>query len=475
MNPAPIANNATQDARAAERGGAGYVLVVDDEPNIRRLVQEILEDEHYRVKSAENAAQARTLYHAQRPDLVLLDIWMPDTDGITLLKEWSKEGTLDTPVVMMSGHGTVETAVEATRLGAYDFIEKPLSMGKLLVTVERALESEKLRRENQRLRAQSDTATFLVGRSPAMRELREQVERVAATDSWVLINGEPGSGKAAAARYIHAHSWRQHAPCIEVNVAAIPAANRALHLFGSEHGGAILPGVLEQAHGGTLILNEVAELDASTQAQLHLALSEQRFTRLGGSEQLKFDLRVITIANHDLRRAVTDGQLRESLFYRLAVVPLTIPPMREHREDIPELVATYAHWLVDNEGLSYRRFTTAALNALRNHDWPGNTRELRNVVQRVMILKHDAEVGESEIEEALGHTHDGPDPRQALRGLFNQPLREAREQFERSYLEHHLEQSGGNMVELSRMSGMERTHLYRKLRQLKLSPKSTKS
>jgi DNA-binding NtrC family response regulator len=473
MNPAPLAKKPDETA-GIERTAGGYILVVDDEPDIRRLVQEILEDEHYRVKTAENAAQARAQFQSQRPDLVLLDIWMPDTDGITLLKEWSKGGTLDAPVVMMSGHGTVETAVEATRLGAYDFIEKPLSMGKLLVTLERALQSEKLRRENQRLRAQSDTATFLVGRSKPMQELRGQVERIAATDSWVLITGEPGSGKTAAARYLHAHSRRQDGPCIEVNFAAIPTQNRALHLFGSEHGGAILPGVLEQASGGTLVLNEVAELDAATQAQLNLALGEQRFTRLGGTEQLHFDACVITIASQDMKSLVTSGQLRESLFYRLAVVPLLIPSLRDHREDIPELVATYTHWLVDNEGLSYRRFTTAALNALRNHGWPGNTRELRNVVQRVMILRHDAEVGEQEIEEALGQVHVQADPRPALRGLFNKPLRDARDDFERAYLEHHLEQSDGNMVDLARVSGMERTHLYRKLKQLGLSPKPSK-
>jgi DNA-binding NtrC family response regulator len=457
------------------RGLPGYILVVDDEPDIRRIVQEILEDEHYRVHVAENAQQARSAYQAQRPDLVLLDIWMPDTDGITLLKEWSQSGTLDAPVVMMSGHGTVETAVEATRLGAYDFIEKPLSMGKLLVTVERALESEKLKRENLRLRAQSDTATFLVGRSASVQELRAQLERIAAADSAVLISGEPGSGKAAAARHIHAHSRRHHGPCIEVNLMAIPPANRALHLFGSEQGGVVLPGVLEQAHNGTLVLNDVAELDAALQAQLNQALAERRVTRLGGHKPLEFDVRVIAIANEDLRQSVAGGRLRESLYYRLAVVPLALPALREHREDIPEIVNTYMNWLVDNEGLAYRRFTTAALNLLRNHAWPGNLRELRNVVQRIMILNQGAEVGEAEVEQALGQARAPVEVREALRTLFNQELREAREQFERAYLEHHLAQLEGNMVELARLSGMERTHLYRKLKQLGLSPKGPKA
>jgi two-component system nitrogen regulation response regulator NtrX len=467
---------ATPDLIGTERNDAirpstGYILVVDDEPEIRRLLQEILEDEHYSVQTAANAQQARTLFQGQRPELVLLDIWMPDTDGITLLKEWSKNGALDAPVVMMSGHGTIETAVEATRLGAYDFIEKPLSMGKLLVTIERALESEKLKRENQRLRSQSDMATFLVGRSRAVQELRTQMERVSATDSWVLITGEPGSGKAAAARHIHAHSRRSSGPYVEVNFAAIPPQNRALHLFGSEQGGVVLPGALEQAHGGVLMLSDVTELDSALQAQLHQVLSDQRFVRLGGRETLAFDARVVTISTQDLKQAAADGLLRENLYYRLAVVPLVIPPLREHREDIPELVNTYVNWLVDNEGLSYRRFTTAALNLLRNHGWPGNLRELRNAVQRVMILNNGQEVGESEVDQTLGHAHASADVREALRSMFNQPLREAREQFERAYLEHHLNQADGNMVDLSKLSGMERTHLYRKLKQLGLSPK----
>lgn len=470
MTALPMATGTAEAARTEP----GYILVVDDEPEIRRLVQEILEDEHYRVRTAENAAQARTLFQGQRPDLVLLDIWMPDTDGITLLKEWSTSGAPDVPVVMMSGHGTVETAVEATRLGAYDFIEKPLSMGKLLVTIERALESEKLKRENQRLRAQSDTATFLVGRSRAMQELRAQVERIAAIDSPVLIVGDPGSGKTAAARHLHSHGRRRLGPYVEVNFAAIAPANHALHLFGSEQGGVILPGVLEQAHGGTLVLSEIAELDAATQVQLHHALTEQRFTRLGGRVPIAFETRLITIATQDLKQAITDGHLRQSLYYCLAVVPLAIPPLRDHREDIPELVNAYVNWLADHEGLSYRRFTTAALNLLRNHGWPGNTRELRNVVQRVIILNRDQEVGEDEIQQALGHARVAIDVRAALRALFDQPLREAREQFERAYLEHHLSQADGNMVELARISAMERTHLYRKLKQLGLSPKPPK-
>jgi DNA-binding NtrC family response regulator len=453
----------------------GYILVVDDEPEIRRLVQEILEDEHYRVVSAENGAQARAAYTEQRPDLVLLDIWMPDTDGITLLKEWSKDGAPEMPVVMISGHGTIETAVEATRLGAYDFIEKPLSMGKLLVTVERALESEKLRRENLRLRAQAEPTNFLVGRSAVMQKLRENVERIAPTETWVLIAGEPGSGKGLAARYLHAHSARRQRPFVEVNLAAIPRAAHALHLFGSEQGGVIIPGGFEQAQGGTLVLSEVADLDTAAQAQLLQALEEKRFPRQGGRTRLPLDVRLVTLTSQDLKQAVAEGRLREDLYYRLNVVPLAIPSLREHREDIPELVNYTLHWLVDNERLPYRRFTTGALNGLRNHTWPGNVRELRNVIQRLLILNRGEEITETEVEQALGRGAPPPGAAlEAMRALFDQPLRTAREQFEKAYLEYHLAKTGGNVVELARLSGMERTHLYRKLKQLGLSPKPAK-
>jgi len=448
----------------------GYILVVDDEPDICRLVQEILEDEHYKVVTAENAGAARDAFKKQRPDLVLLDIWMPDTDGISLLREWSDSGNLEIPVIMISGHGTVETAVEATRLGAYDFIEKPLSTGKLLVTVERALENDKLRRENLRLRRQSEPASTLIGKSPLMQQLREDIERIAATDAWVLITGEPGSGKANAARYLHAHSARKNSPFVEVSLAAVPPVQLAAQLFGQEQRGSIIPGSFEQAVTGTLLLNEISHLDSTTQARLLDVLEQKRFMRVGGHEPIELDVRIIAASDKNLPTAVEDKTFREDLYYLLNVVPLRVPSLREHHEDVPELINFYINWMADNEHLPYRKFTTGALNLLRNYSWPGNVRELRNMVQRLLILNRGEEVTEAEVEQTLG----GSPPVSAEAyppTLMELPLRDARDHFEKAYLEHHLKRTGGNVAEVARLSGMERTHLYRKLKQLGVNPK----
>lgn len=452
----------------------GYIMVVDDEPDIRRLVQEILEDEHYRVATAESAEGARELYRKQRPDLVLLDIWMPGTDGISLLKEWSAGGRPEVPVVMISGHGTVETAVEATRLGAYDFIEKPVSMGKLLVTVERGLAAERLRRENLRLRRAAEPDVFLVGKSRALRQLREDLARVAAADTWALILGEPGSGRLAAARYLHQQSPRRERPLVEVSLGAVAPVNVAIKLFGSEHDDTATAGSFEQAGDGTLVLNEIGELAPATQLQLLHALQERHFMRVGGRERLPMQARILAISDPALPDAVAEGRFREDLYYRLNVVPLRIPPLREHREDVPDLVKVYLDWLVDNERLAYRRFTTGALNVLRNYAWPGNVRELTNVVQRLLILNRDEEITESDVEQALGQ-RARPGPESGLpHALFGLPLRSARDQFEKAYLEHHLLRTGGNVAEVARLSEMERTHLYRKLKNLGINPKTVK-
>ena len=450
----------------------GYILIVDDEPEIRRVVHEILEDEHYRVVTADSAEQAREVYSKEHLDLVLLDIWMPDTDGISLLKEWSKAGRLDAPVVMMSGHGTVATAVEATRLGAYDFIEKPVSMGKLLVTVERALENERLRRENLRLRRTTEPPVFLIGKSPLMRELREQIERIAPTDAWVLITGEPGCGKASAARYLHEQSPRRNAPCVEIGIASGLSHNLALRLFGEERDGNVVAGAIEKATAGTLILNEVGELDLSLQGQLLTAMQEMAFIRNNGRVRVPMNARFITVSGIDLQRKVIDGRFREELFYRLNVVVLPMPALHDHREDVPDLVNFYANWIIDTDQLPYRKFATGALNALRNYAWPGNIRELKNMVQRLLILNKGPEITATDVQQALG----GP-PATVIKSqpdtLFGLPLRDARDEFERAYLEHHLQRMGGNVAEVARISEMERTHLYRKLKNLGINAKNT--
>lgn len=450
----------------------GYILIVDDEPEIRRLVKEILEDERYRVTTAENAEEAREVYRKQRPDLILLDIWMPGTDGITLLKEWCSGERPEVPVVMMSGHGTVETAVEATRLGAYDFIEKPVSMGKLLVTVDRALAAERLRRENLRLKHAAEPDVFLVGKSRLMQQLREDLQRVAATDTWVLILGEPGSGRITAARYLHYQSLRREQPLVEVSLGAVAPVNVAIKLFGSDQSGAQTAGSFEQAADGTLLLNDIGDLAPATQLQLLHALQERHYMRVGGRERLPMRARIIAVSEPSLPDAVAEGRFREDLYYRLNVVPLRIPPLREHREDVPDLVTTYLDWLIDNERLAYRRFTIGALNALRNYPWPGNIRELMNVVQRLLILNRGDEITEAEVEQTLGSRQRTAES--LPHALFGLPLRSARDQFEKAYLEHHLARTGGNVAEVARLSEMERTHLYRKLKNLGINPKTIK-
>ncbi|MGD8958141.1 MAG: sigma-54 dependent transcriptional regulator [Chromatiaceae bacterium] len=443
---------------------AAHILVVDDEPDIRELVRDILEDENYAVSTAEDAAAARQALRDRRPDLILLDIWMPDLDGISLLKEWSQGRGLPCPVIMMSGHGTVETAVEATRLGAYDFLEKPLSLAKLLLTVERALEADRLAQENVGLKRRAAPVIEPIGHSPVIQRLREQVKRVAQHDSWVLISGEPGSGRETFARYLHVHSPRRDRPFIDVGVSAISKGNAARELFGSEREGNIQYGRLEQAAGGTLFLDEVADMDLEAQAQLVGALDTGSFMRVGGSVPVSVDVRVIAATQRDLHKAVEEGKFREDLFYQLNVVPLVVPALRDHREDIPALLESAVDRLVEQDKLPYRRFSIGAQNVLRQHNWPGNIRELKNLVQRVLILGNGDEIGVQEVEAAMGAAQVAAAATAVPGVSFDQPLREARDAFERSYLEYQLEKHGGNVSQMAEEAGMERTHLYRKLR-----------
>jgi DNA-binding NtrC family response regulator len=449
-----------------------YILVVDDEPAIRDLVKEILDDEGYEVATADGGDAARQAMRNRRPDLALLDIWMPDLDGISLLKEWSRDGGLPCPVIMISGHGTVETAVEATRLGAYDFIEKPLSMAKLLVTVERALQADKLQRENLNLRQHEPALQAPLGRSTVMQRLRQQVKRIAEHDSWVLITGEAGSGKEAFARYLHDCSGRREGPFVDVGVGAISSENAAVELFGSEEpNGTIHYGLLEQANGGTLFLDEVADMATETQTRLLSAFETRAVTRIGGSQPVSIDVRIIAASHANLEALVKEGSFREDLFYHLNVVPLYIPPLREHREDVPELLAFYVDHFVEREGLSYRHFAVDAQNRLLHYDWPGNVRELKNLVQRLLILGQEKEIGANEIEATLTSFAAQASAPSDIGLPLDLPLREAREQFERVYLQHQLRECEGNVSRLAERVGMERTHLYRKLRALGIETK----
>ena len=446
-----------------------YILIVDDEADICSLVKEILEDEGYEVSTAENAEQAREARRARRPDLILLDIWMPDTDGISLLKEWANNSGENTPVIMMSGHGTVETAVEATRLGAYDFLEKPLSTAKLLLTVKNALETAQLKHENIGLRRESGTVTEPVGRSPVMQNLREQVKRIAQHDTSVLLLGESGSGKEVYARYLHHSSSRRDGPFVRVPIAGLANANSAAELFGVEDGEQVHFGSLEQANGGTLFLEDIVDMDLGVQARLLSALTHQSFIRVDGVAPVSINVRIIAATSHDPGRAVEEGALREDLYYHLNVVPLEIPPLRSHRDDIPELLNYYIDQFATTEGLPYRRFTVGAQNRLRNYPWPGNIRELKNVVHRLLILGSGANIDQEEIDLSIGEIREKGESN--IPPGFDLPLKEAREQFERSYLEYQLRETGGSMSKMAKRVGLERTHLYRKIRALGIEPK----
>ncbi|MEA3292028.1 MAG: sigma-54 dependent transcriptional regulator [Pseudomonadota bacterium] len=451
------------------------ILVVDDEPDIREVIKDVLEDEHYLVLTAENAVRANELRRQQAVDLVLLDIWMPDTDGVSLLKRWQEE-SFEPPVIMISGHGTVETAVEAIQLGAYDFLEKPLSTAKLLVTIERALESRRQRQEITRLRSRLEPVSTLTGKSDAMEKLRQEIRRIGATDSWVFITGEPGSGKGVVARTLHEASARRGGPFVEASLAAIPAENIARHLFGSEEGGNVQPGCFEQAQGGTLLLDEITDLDLDTQAKLLSALQEGRFLRVGGTMPVDLDVRIFSSSNQDVARTVAEKRLREDLYYRLNVIPIRVAPLRKHLDDIPQLAEFYVDHFVGHEHLPYRDFDTGALNALRNHTWPGNVRELKNLVQRLLITGGEQPISAGEAKAALGVTPPPPTERTAAPADLNldQDLRAAREALEKLYFEHHLKRLSGNMTDLAEVSGLERTHLYRKLKGLGIKPKDWK-
>ncbi|MDX1513062.1 MAG: sigma-54 dependent transcriptional regulator [Gammaproteobacteria bacterium] len=447
-----------------------FILVVDDEPDICSLVKEILDDEGFEVVAAENASAARAARRARKPDLILLDIWMPDTDGISLLKEWSENSNQDTPVIMMSGHGTVETAVEATRLGAYDFIEKPLSTAKLLLTVRRALEASQLRQENIGLLRDLPAISEPIGRSAPMQNLRDQIRRVAQHDAPVLIKGESGAGKEVAARYLHEHSLRRSGPFVRVPVAGLLNANSAVELFGVEDDEHVHYGSLEQANGGTLFVEDIADMELGVQGRLLSAIQNQSFLRVDGVAPVNINVRVIAATSRDLGRAVKDGSLREDLYYHLNVVPIEVPPLREHREDIPDLVDYYVQVFANNENLPYRRFSVAALNRLRNHTWPGNIRELKNIVQRLLILGSGDDVEQDEVDLALSTT-DSPRRDNAVENV-DLPLKAARERFERAYLQHLLRLTGGNVSQVATRAGLERTHLYRKLKSLGIDPKA---
>ena len=441
---------------------ASRILVVDDEADIRGLLKEILSEEGYEVDIAADASQARSSRAAQVPDLVLLDIWMPDTDGITLLREWSHTDGYDCPVVMMSGHGTVETAVEATRLGAFDFVEKPLSLTKLLRTVERALDAG--RRNRLSARTHGPSLAMPIGKAKVTQLLREQVQHAATSSSPVLLLGELGSGREAYARYLHSLSARAAKPFHSV-VAASLGSDPAAALFGSERDGRVEPGALDQAAGGSLYIAGLEDLNSEAQRALLGAIEQNSYTRVGGRQKLPLNVRWISSAQDGFEQRTAPEPWRRDLIANLNVIMLRVPPLRDYAEDVPDLLRFYVDRLVDDQHLPLRRFSVAAQNRLRNYPWPGNIDELKNLVQRVLVLGVGEEIGLEEIERELAVKMAVNEPL-VKQDLLALPLREAREQFERAYLQQQLLLCNGKVGQLAKRVGMERTHLYRKLRAL---------
>lgn len=430
------------------------ILVVDDEANIRALIDEILSEEGYDVTTAADAKQARAARKEHEYDLILLDIWMPDTDGISLLKEWSENGAAGA-VVMMSGHGTVDTAVEATRLGAVDFIEKPVSLAKLLRTVEKALAA---RRSKDQRRVTLAHATAPAGKSQPMRALREQIARVAQHDAHTLFTGEPGSGRELFARYLVSQSEQARAAFVILMGGDLSAEDAQRQLLGDGKE----PGAFERADGGILFIKELGDVSPGGQRLLLGILEQGSYRPTGQSADKPLNVRILCSAFPGFERSES---VRRELLSHLSIVVIRVPPLREYSEDVPELLRYHVDVLVDAEGLPFRRFSVAAQNRLRNYPWPGNVRELKNMVKRLLILGGEEEISLPEVEAQLAT--DSPEGEPLVKqDLLAMPLREAREHFERAYLQQQLLLCGGKVGQLAKRVGMERTHLYRKLRSL---------
>jgi two-component system nitrogen regulation response regulator NtrX len=447
-----------------------HILIVDDEPAIRKALSDVLADEGYRVSAVGTGADGLKTAADELPDLVFLDVWMPGLDGLETLAEL-KRLRPDVTVVVISGHGTIETAVKATRLGAYDFIEKPLSLEKTLVTVSRALEHGRLARENEALRARLDQRAEIIGDSPVMRALREQVATAAPTSGRVLIHGENGSGKELVAQGIHALSGRREQPFVEVNCAAIPEELIESELFGHERGAftgatARRRGKFETADGGTLFLDEIGDMSLKTQAKVLRALEEQAFERVGGRETLKVDVRVIAASNRDLLSLIAQGAFREDLFYRLNVIPIEVPPLRARKEDVPALIEHFIRVFCAENGKRLKTVAPAALTYFMTYDWPGNVRELRNMVERLVIMVSADVIGADDVPPPLRPKGDGP----AAAPAEGQSLKEARDAFERAFILTVLRTQDWNMTRAAERLRIERSHLYRKIRAYGINP-----
>lgn len=444
------------------------ILIVDDEEMIRESLIDILEDEDYRCLSAENADSARQQYSAHLPDLVLLDIWMPDTDGISLLREWQQQSHFNSSVIMMSGHGNIETAVEATKLGAYYFLEKPLSTSKLLLTIERALQTQQLLSQNAALKAQIDPPVEWIGKTADMQQLQEQARELAGKNVPLLITGKAGAGKQHLARLIHQHSHWRDGKFIHAPLAGMDEHSMLNALIGS----AQQIGLIAQAEQGTLFLDEIAHIPAALQNLLLNLITEQQYFSGHSGTQQHCQIRIIAASRAEA--AQLKDSLDSALYDQLTVAHLHIPALSEHSNDVPELLEYFSKHFADYEQLPYRHFSLAAQNTLRQHSWPGNVRELRNLVQRLLIQNEDAEISSEEAQTALVPLGNADNAGDWLLGnlgyLLDLSLREAREEFERQFFLAQFRLCEGNIAKLAGRVGMDRTNLYRKLRSVGIEP-----
>ena len=447
----------------------GDILIVDDERDIRELISDILKDEGFTTRLAGNSEEAMAEMNQEAPALMVLDIWLKDShmDGIDILK-CVKRDNPDVPVIIISGHGNIEIAVAAIKQGAYDFIEKPFNIDQLMVVITRAMETSRLRRENTELRRKDVTGADMIGSSPAFRTMKAQLEKVTNSNARVMLSGPAGAGKEIAARFIHANSNRAEGPFVSVSSASIEPDRMEEVLFGRESTGrGIEPGLLEQAHGGLIFFDEIADMPLGTQSKILRVLTEQQFQRVGGGDKVRVDLRVISSTTRNLETEVDEGNFRQELFHRLNVVPVEVPSLSERREDIPELAAFFIDAFNKSQGLPVRQLSEDAVAMLQTMAWPGNVRQLKNVIERVLILGGDKE--EIAASEIPGQT-EGPDESEdkvILSGsLATLPLREARELFEREYLLTQINRFGGNISRTAGFVGMERSALHRKLKSL---------
>jgi len=444
----------------------GDILVVDDEKDIRELVSDILVDEGYTTRLAADSDETFSAINTEAPDLIILDIWLKESklDGIDILKTVRRDNP-DIPIVIISGHGNIEIAVAAIKQGAYDFIQKPFNIDQLMVVTSRAMETSRLRRENAALKVRDISSSTMVGESPAFKTLKSQLDKVTKTNGRVMLTGPSGAGKEVAARYIHANSDRTKAPFISVNSATIEPERMEEVLFGREtvergHE----PGLLEQAHGGFVFFDEVADMPIGTQSKILRVLVDQQFTRVGGSDKVRVNLRVVSATNKDLRAEIEAGRFREELYHRLNVVPIDVPSLEDRREDIPLIAAHFIAEFHKNQGLPLRSLSDETVAMLQTMGWPGNVRQLRNIIERVLIL--GADTGDISPNELPNNVIQESDNGQSQKSFAMLPLREAREMFERDYLMAQINRFGGNISKTANFVGMERSALHRKLKSL---------